>query len=216
MKSIIDASVMLDSDNWVVSLVRKPKGKNPEHAILIVEGIEETVDGPNFHLRRYDFVVAKISQSPSIFETVGQHDGLIISKERHMPYESEDERVISFWAIIMKDLQQEQECRGISWNISPEQAAVLQDNINTDKANPPDYQISGKNALLPISSSMSGHNCYTWARKQLLALDNDTISQDYRLDVKFRDFFASRTSVHVSFSIDENSDDPTSGNCLTM
>ena len=54
--STLDQNILIDQDNAVVSILRKPDGKNSEHAFLIVEAISSF--GKSV-LRRYDLFVDK-------------------------------------------------------------------------------------------------------------------------------------------------------------
>jgi len=196
--------------NWVVSLVAKPRGRNPEHAFILVEGL--TPEG-NVCIRRYDFVVGDNNEEDSVVTLVKRRAGCVVIKETLGAQAEYDEAKYQryFWANILKDIEQAQGCSGASWIITAEQAEALDAAVRADHITPPDYQISGDAGFLAASSSQSGHNCYTWSRKKLLDLNDKDISQDERLKLQLSDFIAERTTKHIHMPVEV---DPSSPCCV--
>ncbi len=210
MRSLIDSSKMVIYPNQcVLSLIAKAKGKNPEHAFIIVEGL---VDHEKFFYRRYDFVVKDVNKS-----ALKKGPGLVILKEDIKTYSDydEDQRTRYFWTFIMKDSELEEGCHGASWIISPAEAQMLHDAVLADEKNPPEYQIMGENSIIASSSFQSGHNCFSWARTKIKNLtNNQNIQHDDRLQPKLPDFIAARTTLYLKPPSD--TPEPVSPSCMIL
>ena len=208
MKSFVDSSKMVHPDQWVMSLVAKPQGKNPEHAIIIVEGIVDD----KFFYRRYDLVVKNVPDYK--FQ---QGEGLILIKDDKKTFAdySDDERERYFWAMIMKDKNFEEGCQGASWIITVEEGDKLHKKILEEQKNPPAYQLAGDRSAIASSSSQTGHNCFTWAREKIKEIEtNQNIRNDRRLMPTLNDFLGSRTTNYLRPPVENN--DATSPTCLLL
>lgn len=217
MRSVIDNKLNINDSQWALSLVVKPQGKNPEHAILLVEGVSKSAVYYTF--RRYDFVIdvreqrLRTASNPTFFDdaqeichTTQSHPGLVLIKtcndrpfnqtQTHM--ENEHERKRFFLLDIMRDLLNKEGVKGISWLISPQEAENLHQSVLLDKECPPIYHIAGNNAFLPKTLTMSGHNCYTWARDQIFKLNIKSAQEDERLKLTLSDLWGARTSLHIN------------------
>jgi len=198
--SKVDKSRAISEDHWVLSIVAKPGGRNPEHAILLVEGM----DNDNLIFRRYDFVMGEIPSHPgagaiaAITAKATSKKGLVVIKEEdYSTSKSESDQSNFFWGMVMSDKNMDQGCQGLSWSITKSHAQTLHDNVLEEQKNPPDYQLAGDHSAAASSSSQSGHNCYTWARILALSLNVDDIKHDDRLARTLQDLFASRTTEHI-------------------
>lgn len=200
-QSRIDSELLVTPGNWVLSLVAKAKGKNPEHAFLIVEGLSS--DWKSVYFRRYDFV---IDNKPSGLDRAVRNSGRVVIKKVKNDRSQYDEEALAFffWSSLMSDDNAEQQCHGLSWHISPNEAAALQRAIKQDQANPPDYHILGARSLVAASSSQSGDNCYTWARRKVRDLGNERIRGDALLTSRALDFIVSQTTRHLKPAADPN------------
>lgn len=190
MQSLVDQSKMVFPKQWVLSLVAKPQGRNPEHAIVIAEGFLE--DGKKFVYRRYDFVM-----DGELDILIQKGKGLVLIKDdpKHFADYSEEERKRYFWVMIMKDANFQEGCRGASWIIAPEEAEFLHEKVNASRSDPPAYQILGEHSLIAKSTSQSGHNCFTWAKEMIKSItSNQNIQHDTRLVTTLAAFVGDRTT----------------------
>lgn len=197
--SIVDRSRSIYEDQWVVSLVAKPQGRNPEHSILLIEGI--VADKCIF--RRYDYVVGEPVEpkagAANLVNLIKRKKGLVVIKEKECDFSDPlDERKQFFWAMIMKDQSMDEGCEGLSWALTDAQAEALHQAAIESQNNPPDYQISGNHSFFASSSSQTGHNCYTWARKLLIDLNHPDIKNDARMKTSLGDLLAARTTSHIA------------------
>ncbi len=201
IRSQINPEKIIYPGQWIVSMVAKPRGKNPEHAFIILEGFDTT--GSNVFFNRYDFVAS--NTKPSIKNC----PGIVKKKENKLPIEHYDNDQLErfFWTSVLGDIEKNQGCEGLSWSILSTEAENLKKAIAEDESDPPDYQISGDVGIFAKSPSNSGHSCYTWARKKLRDLNNDTINHDDRLKIFLKDFIVSRTTKHLNMPVEA---DPTS------
>jgi len=187
--SVIDNNIPVDQDNWVVSIMRKPEGENPEHAFLMVEGQN------NFNktiLKRYDLFMDKDSSDKKA----------LIYIRPETVVDTADAKTA-----LLEDLLKGEEVYAVLWSITKAQAKSLHDDILKDKANPPKYQVSGDKSLVAKSSGNEGHSCFTWAREKLHNLNDDRI----QLPEKYTDFIATQTSRYI-----KGNPEPTSKGCRMM
>ena len=189
--SVIDNNIPIDHKNWVIAIMRKPQGDNPEHAFLMVEG--ETSFGKVI-LKRYDLFVDENSLSNKV-------KALIYIKPEVVT-EQADARTA-----LLDDLLKGEEVYSISWSITRSQAELLHQDILQDKSNPPDYQVSGDKSLVAKSSSNEGHSCFTWAREKLHNLNDPRV----QLPEKYTDFIAAKTSRYI-----KGNPEPSSLKCQIM
>lgn len=100
----------------------KAKGKNPEHAFLVVEGLGR--DWKSVYFRRYDFVVGN---HPNGLDRAMRSPGRVVIKTLENDRTDYDEEALShfFWSLLMSDMNAEQQCHGRSWHISPQEATAL-------------------------------------------------------------------------------------------
>lgn len=188
--SVFDHSIMVDAENWVVAILRKPEAENPEHAFLMVEGRNEQNKAV---LRRYDLFIDQ--KKPG-------HEGLVYIKPDIIVQPTETKEAV-------KQILNEDMVHGICWSITRQQAESLHQDILEDSKKPIQYQLSGDRSLLAKSNSMEGHSCFTWAREKLHNLKDERI----HLDEKYSDFIAAIPSRYLK---GESSEENTSKNCLVM
>lgn len=179
MKSIINPDFFINKDSWVVSLVRKPEGENPEHAFLIVEGANSFGRGI---IKRYDLFMDKDNSPKAVI--VIKESGLLKEAERQNYFNS---------------MLKEEDIVAKTWKITDGQAEQLDTAATNDKKNPPDYQMSGNKSLIAKSHSAEGHSCFTWAREKLLNLNDPNIT----IEPKLQDFIAAQTSKYLPVTKNE-------------
>lgn len=213
--SHIDTGKLVHPETWVLSLVAKAKGSNPEHAFLVVEGLSE--DAKMIIFRRYDFVLADIANAQGV-KIAKRHQGLVVVKEKSLSRDNDVETQSRFfWAEIMSDIYCEQRCYGASWGISaPLEADKLHAAILEDRDSPPAYHILGKESLLAASASQTGDNCYSWALNKAQALGNQNINYDVRLRGSITDLIGSKTTKHLSPPQIIEEPEPISPSCRMM
>jgi len=210
IRSHIDVNKIAHPEQWVLSLVAKKRGSNPEHAFILLEGLDRT--GHNVIFRRYDFVIGDKNTSAI---PIKKGSGLVITKEYtlEMANNDADTQARTFWAEMVNDIDKEEGCYGASWVISDEHAQQLHKEVLKDQTSPPDYQLSGEHGIFAKSSSQSGHNCYTWAKAKISHIDDQNIKHDARLTPQILDFIASRTSRHI---VPPRTNDRTNSSCLIL
>lgn len=193
MKSVIDKKLSIKKDQWVVSILRKPNGSNPEHAFLIVEGANSFNQGI---IRRYDLFVDRDNKKKSFIN---------IKESEWLKSDEREEQLNLFLG--------GENVYARSWQICEEEAKTLHKNVIGDSTNPPDYQLSGNRSLVAKSSLHEGHSCFTWAREKLLELNNPKID----IEIKIKDFIAAQTSLYIQPSTDQASkDNVKSPTCLLL
>lgn len=158
--SAIDQTIMVSQDIWAVSLIRRQKAKNPEHAYLLIEGLDSHNQGT---IARYDLVISKNNNGQS---EIIMHEFSDIPLEEVNPFVLED---------LIKMAGETDKLYYLTWNITQDEANRLKQDVEQDKANPPQYNQSGDKSLFSQSLGGSGHSCFTWARAKLLKLNNPDI-----------------------------------------
>jgi len=209
----------IDPKNWVVAIVRKPKGRNPEHAFILVEGIDEA---DNVTLRRYDLFM----------DEANSEKFKINMKEDKFSYTDNDVRK------KLLDFIGREEVSGKCWSIKVRDADKLEAIVKDSKNNPGKYNLLGDAATAPHTAEASratlpgaeattkatiksiesvseenshsaviaqyslekppGESCFTWARNVLVALNNEVITKE--LPSKPLDMIISITSRHLGNS----------------
>jgi len=172
--SVFDDNIPVDQDNFAVAILRKPDGKNPEHAFIMVEGRDK--DGSGF-LWRYD-----------LFIDSGNKENRALINRIEKKFQLDQAQ-----SVFKKEILKDEEVYGLAWSITYEQAVELNEDILNDQKNPPIYQVSGDKSLIAKSSSNEGHSCFSWAREKLHNLKDERI----KLPPKYSDFIASKTSFHI-------------------
>lgn len=197
MPSLLGGELELSESLWFVSLLRKPAGKEPEHAFIMVEGMPER---GRVLLRRYDLFPG--NGSTRTYEIRMEEENVAESLARK--------------TLIDKLLRGEEVC-GKSWQISSDKAVELHQLV-TESKNHPDriHNILGNVASAPKTSpnfkeetiekycapvsglnahgifAPPGHNSFTWSREMLRKLNLQNIKDD--LPAKSEEIIASVTS----------------------
>jgi len=174
--STAEPKIPVTYDNWVVSILRKPTGKNPDHAFLVIEGINQLGKGL---LIKYELVDNNKKPGYCLIVSKYLHD--ISPKEMKMAF--------------CRDLMKQEEVLCKAWSISRQKALLLIDDAERDKTQDMKYFVSGKNSIFVKSMSTEGHSCFTWAREKLYNLDDDRIKRD--IPEKFSEFIAAKTSFYI-------------------
>lgn len=213
--SLLDpqGNLFIDENNWVVAILRKPNGSNPEHAFLMVEGV--TAHG-TIHLARYDLFIDNTNKANY---TIKDKIKVVASNQAKQTF--------------LVDLLNNDDITGQCWSISKQQAKQLHENILDSQQNPGKYNMLGDVASLPKTAdgsraispgsaevtseklvegiqqlggkkvgsiaqqalSPSGHSCFTWARAMLYSLQDQRIQRE--LPKKAEELLASVTSRHI-------------------
>ena len=189
-ESEIDKAHKITEQKWVLTMARKSNGSHPQHAFLIVEGIENDKAVTWF----MDFVGHGIAPDlvlPNVLN--GQ-----IRIQPGTPFTAETEGELERSPLIyrckarMMDLHQDDIICSLSWPIDKEDAIRLIKNIRDEQHQPPVFNIFGKDSLLAAGSAASsskakGHNCFTYAKEKINGLHVQHIkvggdASDYCLD----------------------------------
>lgn len=174
-------SAWIDDKVYHIGLFRKPEGKSPEHAFIVVQGRTASTPSRAF-FKRYDLVVDQENEGKSL-----------ILYKAYLP-DGQDEKSIqeSFYETVLKG----DKVYAISWNISAVASKKLHNAIMADKKNPPNYSLSGYRSTANSSRSETnkGHNCFSFARHHLLAVQPKVKAQ---LDYSWTDIIAEKTSWYV-------------------
>lgn len=185
--SVIDNNIPVSNAQWVVGIARKPRGKNPEHALLLVEGRNSFGQAI---LRRYD-----------LFDSDSK-PGIATISTKNLNVDSDNAASILDTLLAGDDIYVQ------SWGITDTQADNLHLDVLQDSKRTFNYQVSGDKSIFAKSTSHEGHSCFSWAREKLLNL-NDPRMVSIQADMG--DFVVAQTSRHI-----KSSPQPVSGNCLTM
>lgn len=203
MPSLLDDELEVTQSTWIVSLLRKPAGSNPEHAFIVVEGSRE--EGRTL-LRRYDLFV---------------EDNV---KEYKVHMNELDVAQNLARKALINDMLKNEEVYGKSWQLGSEKADELHEIVNASRREPQRvYNILGDVATAPKTAPNSkeenincisstpvsallahgiftapGHNCFTWARAMLRELELNHITSS--LPTKSEELVASITSRLLSES----------------
>ena len=171
-RSAIDPTRMISNDYWVISLVRLPDRGNSEHAFLVLEAKTGTTSKIWF----IDFVAA---QDADLF-LPGIQDG----KVRIEIFQSEEAASLSTELLFqcrktLMDVRRNDRLLYSSWPIPKPTAEVFLQNVEARQERPPKYNILGDSMLAGSSATSSskaiGHNCFTFAKKMLLDLNDPYI-----------------------------------------
>ena len=168
-QSEIDPTRIIMDEYWVVSLVRIPDSSHSEHAFLVVEG----KSGNKSMIWFADFV----AKNPSDLLLQGMRDGQV-RVDYHESNEGPDSssQLLFQGRRTMMKIQSAYRLLHSSWQIPKSTAETLIKKIEAQEANPPKYNILGNSMLaagcaMPCSND-TGHNCFTFARKMLLDLND--------------------------------------------
>jgi len=206
-RSILDKSLQLDYNNWVVGLLRKSNHKHSEHAFLLLEGMDA--------FGRFLYVRMHIATKDGEQKYENGYAGVRIEQHAELKLEN---RV----AVLAKKLGDVSDMVGHAWPVSRQQARQLVQAVITEKEK--STNINGKlfEGVIPYSLagedsifSLSGHNCYSWARSHLLQLNKPIIKKD--LPIKWTDYFAADPRIHLSVNPNErNANAATISACSVM
>lgn len=183
-KSKVGGVLAVTSQTWVISMVRIPEGKYPEHIFLLLEGINGE-DKPI--VRRYDLI---------------EHDKRKgYAKVLILPMNEKEADVAT-----VASLTKGQKVCYQSWHISPSQAEKLYADVFNDYQEAENlsermlYSVFGDGSYSAYSSSHHGHNCFTWAREKLSKLGDTSITNSIKS--KITDCLVAQPSLYLPDSSD--------------
>jgi hypothetical protein len=179
-RSEVDPTRIITDDYWAVSLVRLPDSSNNQHAFLVLEG----KTGNTSKIWFADFVAK---------ENLDQlRPGMRDGKVRMFTYESERVAGVSSELLFRCRRSAMESQRGMMqiergdrllysvWQFSKSTAEKLVQNIQTQQNNAPKYNILGDTSLSVSTGAAkgkpTGHNCFTFARRMLLNLNDEYIA----------------------------------------
>ncbi len=176
--SVVEPRWLVNYNNWIVSVMCKPRSNNPEHACLIIQGLDHL--GKGFFLR-YDMVDDRAKRG--------------YAKIKEKSFNNIEPGQLS--EKFLKDVIKDAAFCAKSWRITDVQGQFLIEDINQDKEKSIKYLISGSESIVAKLSSTNAHNCFTWARKKLHNLRDERI----QLPEIWTDLFVAKTSYHLKGSI---------------
>jgi len=177
--STVTCSIPLTKEKWVVSILRHPSSGNPDHAVLVLEGVNQ-------------FGKAVIYKYHFVEDDHQAGKGLVIDKRMVVGIADrkfELAKMLKYGDFV-----------ALSWGIQKDQAKRLCEEIKMDKIRPPQYHISGRESFLVRSRSQTAHNCFTWAREKLHNLNDERIN----LPIKAVDFIGGKISLHLPSNNDRS------------
>ncbi len=199
MKSLLDPELEITQTAWMVSLLRKPAGKNPEHAFILVEGSQER---NRVLFRRYDLLLQENSKTAydvhvkekDTAESLGRKT-LLNEILNHDEVFGKNWQINASKAEELHELVQEaQEDPNHAYNILGNVASVPKTAPNSDEKTI--NNLSSGNAVSGLLAhgvfAQSGHNCFTWSRAMLRQLNVDHITRS--LPTKPEELIVSMTS----------------------
>ncbi len=174
--SVVSSKLPILYANWMISLLRKPSGKVPEHVFLLIEGLDQFGKGI---LGKIELVNNK------------EKDGyaLIVEKCLH------DVSPNDLKNVYLKDIVEHYEVYSKSWSLPRSKVQLLLEDIEKDKQKVFKYAYLGNRSVFTKSSSVQGHNCFTWAREKLFNLNEEKIKRD--LPEKLIDWFAANPNYYL-------------------
>ncbi|XP_078367949.1 uncharacterized protein LOC144651811 [Oculina patagonica] len=168
-RSEIDKSRPILDLIWVVSIVRLVRFPPTQHAFIVLEG----KTGRKSEIWFADFVAKQRSDTFS----PGTNDG----KVRVEHFESEEGGALLFKCQKkMMNVRAGDKLNARSWMISKDNAKKLIEQIEAHANNPPKFNLLGNSSVLAELSAdstdnLTGHNCFTFAKKMLYDLNDDNI-----------------------------------------
>jgi hypothetical protein len=161
---------MITNEYWLVSLVRLPDTIHPEHAFLVLEG----KTGVKSMIWFVDFVA---SDKLDLLRP-GIRDGKV-RMEYHESEAGSSRKLLFQCSKMMMKIRKDDRFLYSSWLVSKSAALKLIQNVETQKNDPPKYNVLGDSALATglatASSKSTGHNCFTFAKKMLHDLNDEYI-----------------------------------------
>jgi hypothetical protein len=178
MRSIFDSQKLVDKNQWLVAIFRKPYGKNPEHAFLVVEGVHE--DG-NHVLRRYDLFQDQKNPDKALIRIIPT------------PPKTYSGNEASLQSVFKREFLRFDEVCGNAWNIPREKAEALDRGVISDQSKDILYHSSGRHGLVSVSGDFE--SCYSWACSKLIGLHIPSIKIDPQ--TLLERLTAERASIHL-------------------
>ena len=168
--SEVDPIRMITNEYWLISLVRLPDTLHPEHAFLVLEG----KTGSKSMIWFVDFVANDYLD----LLRPGIRDGKV-RMEPHESGASPSTKLLFKCRKTMMKIRKDDRFLYSSWLVSKSAALKLIENVETQKNDPPKYNVLGDSALATglatASSKSTGHNCFTFARMTLHDLNDEYI-----------------------------------------
>ncbi len=190
--SVADDSLLLSPQFGVVSMMRIPRGNksnSSEHAFIMIEGMD--CKGQCLILR-YDLCVDKGS-----WKIPNAHGKVEVrSKIKISPKDYKSDFKGECFYIENADFCAE------SWRINQETFLQLYERLQSQLNQKIPYNVLGDVSIFAQSSKASkfedfaSENCYTWARKQLVAVLGESEVRQ-KLPIRYCDYIATVPSAHL-------------------
>ncbi len=190
-KSIVDPEITLDYNNWTVSIMRMLNGKNPDHAFLIIEGLNQFGKGLLF---RYDLIDDR--EKPSYALIIGKTLQNITPEEMK--------------TVFYKHFLDQQKVYYKCWSLTRSRALNLINDIRQDQSKTIKYCIVDKESVSSKSTNEKSHSCYTWVKEKLHNLNTAEDNNMINLPEKWADSSIAITKSYIPATANQSS------KCATM
>lgn len=157
--SDINTTLLITEENWVISFMRLT---NSQHVFLVLEGIEEEKSSIYF----FDLVATGTN---NLFTGIG--------KVRMHKYSGNiNEKLLNKSQVPLMRIYEGDKIISQSWVIQQKQVEKLLIEIEKDQKRTIDYHIFGKNNITTWGGFKDGHNCLSWTKEKLNAINDDHIT----------------------------------------
>lgn len=189
--SMFDRNLVITPVDWTVSLLRDPEHfSDVQHTFIIIEGMNEWNE-----MIFYRFDLTTNPKMPGI--------GQIESSEKGPTHIRNHRDMLDRIVVLHPSSNQRRDYEhllGHTFEISRDKALRLYWSIKHEEGKQIPYHECGKGSFL----SWGKHNCFTWAREKLLALDVKKINE--RLKDSIFDVFFSRPACKLRATPDKDNE----------
>jgi WD40 repeat protein len=164
--SLLSQGKIMNYEQWLVHLVRKPQSSDPSHVFILLEGVNAY--GKAFFLR-YELVTSGVAKGFARIRRKDNFEGIHTSELDEKAREG-----------LLEVFIGRSERVALSWTLTREQGLRLINTIEDDMSRNLPYSSRGGSAshLRFYAEADVCHNCFTWAREKLRALGDEVIDGD--------------------------------------
>lgn len=184
----------ITANTWTVSLLRDPySSHNPSHTYLVIETMDE---------------LGEITLYRADFSTKDQPEGkgIVIFEQLPTVKQQDYDKTLQNLCIPADNMNPQRSysnLKGYTWQISKDKAKQLIASLEAENAKQLDYTVWGSNSKVGNGSD----NCYTWAKKKLVALEIKNINTN--LPISIADYIGVYPRFHL-MSKPQDADKPLS------
>jgi hypothetical protein len=167
----------ISTQQWVVSLYRKPKGQNPDHPYILIESLDIA---KRASLHRYD--LQAIGEMGHVRREVAH--GLALNNH-------------DIWAAFFERFAIREQVRGVSWSVSWELGMQLIKALDHMVENHIQIAYGLRGSYCKFGSRAENvENCYTWARNKLIEHLGESMVEPL-LPITWRDWIVSTPRMYI-------------------